>query len=60
MDALEGADALLLVTEWNEFRHPNFEVIRERLKSPLVFDGRNIWNRKQLEGLGFTYFGIGR
>ncbi len=60
MDALEGADALLIVTEWNEFRHPNFELLRERLKSPLVFDGRNIWSRRQLEELGFTYYGIGR
>jgi UDPglucose 6-dehydrogenase len=59
MDALQGADALVLVTEWSEFRRPDFEAVREALKLPVVFDGRNIYRRKTLEGLGFTYYGIG-
>jgi len=59
MDALKGADALLLVTEWNEFRRPDFEAVRDLLKSPVVFDGRNIYSRPVLEKLGFTYYGVG-
>jgi UDPglucose 6-dehydrogenase len=56
---LEGADGLLLVTEWNEYRFPDFERIRDLLRKPTLFDGRNIWNRRLVEGLGFTYYGIG-
>jgi UDPglucose 6-dehydrogenase len=56
---LEGADGLLLVTEWNEYRFPDFERIRSLLRKPILFDGRNIWNRALVEGLGFTYHGIG-
>ncbi len=59
MEALDGADALLLVTEWNEFRRPDFDEVKARLKSPVVFDGRNIYRRKTLEEHGFKYFGIG-
>ena len=59
MDALDDADALILVTEWNEFRRPDFDDVKDRLKTPVVFDGRNIYTRKTLEGLGFTYYGIG-
>jgi len=59
MDALRGADALILVTEWNEFRRPDFEAMKRLLKHPVVFDGRNIYSRKTLESLGFTYYGIG-
>ena len=59
-DALEGADGLILVTEWNEFRHPDFELMKQLLKRPVIFDGRNIYKRKKLEEKGFTYFGIGR
>jgi UDPglucose 6-dehydrogenase len=59
MDALPGADALVLVTEWNEFRRPDFDAIKEKLRTPVVFDGRNIYRRKTLEGMGFTYYGIG-
>ena len=58
--AAEGADALVLVTEWNEFRHPDFSRIRKSLKSPVLFDGRNIYNPAQLVKEGFTYYGIGR
>jgi UDPglucose 6-dehydrogenase len=58
-DALNGADALILVTEWNEFRRPNFALIKERLKQPVIFDGRNVYDRKTLESQGFEYHGIG-
>ena len=58
-DALNGADALLLVTEWNEYRFPDFERIRGLLRKPILFDGRNIWSRPLTETLGFTYRGIG-
>jgi UDPglucose 6-dehydrogenase len=56
---LDGADGLLLVTEWNEYRFPDFERIRGLLRKPMLFDGRNIWNRPLVESLGFTYHGIG-
>ena len=59
-DALEGADALAIVTEWHEFRRPDFGRIKELLREPVVFDGRNIWDPKELRDLGFTYYGIGR
>jgi UDPglucose 6-dehydrogenase len=59
-DALAGADALAIVTEWNEFREPDFEKMRSLLKSPVVFDGRNIYTPEQMRALGFTYFSIGR
>jgi UDPglucose 6-dehydrogenase len=59
-DALAGADALAIVTEWNEFREPDFEKMRAMLKSPVVFDGRNIYSPEQMRALGFTYFSIGR
>jgi UDPglucose 6-dehydrogenase len=58
--AADGADALLLVTEWNEFRHPDFARIKASLRQPVIFDGRNLYNRTQLRDLGFTYYGIGR
>jgi UDPglucose 6-dehydrogenase len=58
-DALEGADALLLVTEWSEFRNPDFNLMKERLKQPVVFDGRNIFPKAELARLGFAYYPIG-
>jgi UDPglucose 6-dehydrogenase len=58
-DAVAGADALVVVTEWNEYRRPNFDVIRKRMRGSLVIDGRNLWPRHVLEGLGFTYEGVG-
>jgi UDPglucose 6-dehydrogenase len=58
--ALEGADGLALVTEWNEFRTPDFDKIKTMLKSPVVFDGRNLWKPDSLRKRGFTYYGIGR
>jgi UDPglucose 6-dehydrogenase len=59
-DALKGADALVIVTEWNEFREPDFARIQKMLKNPVVFDGRNIYNPEQMRSLGFTYYSIGR
>ncbi len=59
-DALEGADALAVVTEWNTFREPDFDRMRGLLKSPVVFDGRNVYSPEQMRALGFTYFSIGR
>lgn len=60
MAALEGADALLIVTEWKEFRSPDFEVIRETLRSPVIFDGRNMYDPAGMRRAGIEYFGIGR
>ncbi|HGY90013.1 MAG TPA: UDP-glucose/GDP-mannose dehydrogenase family protein [Planctomycetes bacterium] len=59
MQAVDGADALILVTEWNEYRQPDFPTIAAKLGDRVIFDGRNIWDRKTLEGMGFTYYGIG-
>jgi UDPglucose 6-dehydrogenase len=58
--ALTGADALVLVTEWNEFREPDFERMKKLMKAPVVFDGRNIFKPETLRGQGFSYFSIGR
>ncbi len=60
MAALDGCDALLIVTEWKEFRSPDFAAIRERLKQPLVFDGRNLYDPEMLADAGIEYFSIGR
>ena len=59
LDAVQGAHGLVLITEWNEFRNPDFDEVKRRLASPVVFDGRNIYSRRTLERLGFTYHGIG-
>ncbi|MDQ7032521.1 MAG: UDP-glucose/GDP-mannose dehydrogenase family protein [Desulfonauticus sp.] len=58
--ALEGADALAIVTEWNQFRNPDFSLIKEKLTAPLIFDGRNLYNPSLLGQMGFAYFSIGR
>lgn len=59
-EALEGADALLLITEWHQFRHPNFEEIKRRLRKKVIFDGRNQYDPQKIREMGFTYFAIGR
>ncbi len=59
-EALKGADALILVTEWNAFRHPDFKKMKELLKDPVIFDGRNQYSRREMRKLGFDYFGVGR
>ena len=58
--ALDGADALVIMTEWKEFWSPDFERVRAALKSPVVFDGRNIYDPKSVEAAGLAYYGIGR
>jgi UDPglucose 6-dehydrogenase len=58
--ALEGADALAVVTEWREFRSPDFAAIKAKLKTPAIFDGRNLYDPGVLKQLGFEYFAIGR
>jgi UDPglucose 6-dehydrogenase len=59
-DAVKGADALAIVTEWNEFRRPDFARIRSLMRSPIVFDGRNLFAPAQMKQNGFTYYSIGR
>jgi len=59
-DALDNADALLILTEWNEFRNPDFDEIKTRLKSKLIFDGRNIYDPDKMNEMGFSYSSIGR
>ena len=59
-DALKGADALAVVTEWNEFREPDFAKMKSMMKAPVVFDGRNIYSPEHMRALGFSYFSIGR
>jgi UDPglucose 6-dehydrogenase len=58
--ALEGADALAVITEWQEFRSPDFAAIKGKLKTPAIFDGRNLYDPAVLKRLGFEYYPIGR
>jgi UDPglucose 6-dehydrogenase len=60
MAALDNADALVIVTEWKEFRSPDFGTIKAKLKNPLIFDGRNLYDPKVVRALGFEYLAIGR
>ena len=59
-DAAEGADAIALVTEWNEFRFLNLERLRGLMRRPLIFDGRNLYEPERMRRLGFEYYSIGR
>ena len=59
-DALKGADALLIITEWNEFRKPDYQKMKALMKKPIIFDGRNIYDPKEMKEAGFEYYGIGR
>jgi UDPglucose 6-dehydrogenase len=59
-DALLGADALAICTEWKQFIHPDFEEMRRLMRRPVVFDGRNIYNPRRMREAGFTYYSIGR
>jgi UDPglucose 6-dehydrogenase len=59
-DALKGADALAVITEWHEFREPDFAKMRQLLRNPLIFDGRNIYEPEKMKAEGFTYHSIGR
>ena len=60
LDAVAGADALVVVTEWKEFRSPDFDALKSQLRTPLVFDGRNLYDPAQVHAAGLEYFGIGR
>ena len=59
-DALQEADAMIVVTEWQEFKVPKFTYIEKALKEKVIFDGRNIYSPEQMEEFGYTYYGIGR
>ncbi|MEX1276739.1 MAG: UDP binding domain-containing protein, partial [Bacteroidota bacterium] len=59
-EALKGAEAWMVVTEWNEFRRPDFDRILKLMKQPVLFDGRNIYDAKEMRDRGFSYYGIGR
>ena len=58
--AVQGADALAIVTEWQEFRSPDFDAIKAALSSPVIFDGRNLYDPQLMKRFGLTYYGIGR
>ena len=60
MDCIPEADALFIVTEWRLFHHPDFALLSAQLKEPVIFDGRNLYDPKQMRSLGFSYFGVGR
>jgi UDPglucose 6-dehydrogenase len=60
MAATEGADALVIVTEWQDFQNPDFDLLKRSLKSPVIFDGRNLYKPSEVAALGFTYHSIGR
>jgi UDPglucose 6-dehydrogenase len=59
-EACENADALLIATEWNSFREPDWKALKQTLKNPIVFDGRNIYSPEAVREQGFTYYSIGR
>ena len=60
MEALDGAAALVICTEWSEFRMPDLDEVKQRMVDPVVFDGRNIFDPDQMAGLGFIYYSVGR
>ena len=60
LEALQGADALVICTEWNEFRHPNVQRMKELMKGSVIFDGRNVYEPQAIRNDGFTYFCMGR
>ena len=60
MDALEGADALLILTEWKNFHNPDFEAMKASMRHANIFDGRNLYNPEALQELGIAYQGVGR
>ena len=60
LDVLNDADAVAIMTEWGEFRTPDFAEMKSRMKQAVIFDGRNIFNGEQMHAAGFTYYSIGR
>jgi len=59
-DCADGADVLALVTEWHQYRRPDFDRLKRAMRSPVIFDGRNIWDPNEMRAQGFAYQGIGR
>ncbi|MFT5480881.1 MAG: UDPglucose 6-dehydrogenase, partial [Bacteroidia bacterium] len=59
-DAVQNADALIIATEWSEFRNPNFARVTEGLRNKLIFDGRNVFSLEKMEEMGYTYCSVGR
>ena len=59
-EALKSVDALVIITEWNEFREPDFGRMAKLMRSPVIFDGRNLFSVEQMRALGFEYFSMGR
>jgi UDPglucose 6-dehydrogenase len=59
-EALVGADALAIVTEWQEFRSPDFDFIKRALRTPVIFDGRNLYDPLHMARVGFSYYAVGR
>jgi UDPglucose 6-dehydrogenase len=59
-EALVGADALVIVTDWNEYRHPDFERVKSTLRRPVIVDGRNLYEVEKMRNLGVRYHSIGR
>ena len=60
MEALPGADALAIMTEWKQFLQPDFDLMRRLMRSPVIVDGRNVYSKSQMKAAGFTYYSIGR
>jgi UDPglucose 6-dehydrogenase len=60
LEALHGVDALAICTEWGDFRNPEFDEMKRRMKAPLIFDGRNLYEPENMRAYGFTYYSIGR
>jgi UDPglucose 6-dehydrogenase len=60
MEAIEAADALAIMTEWGDFQRPNFKEMFARMRSPVIFDGRNLYEPSNMQRLGFVYYSIGR
>lgn len=59
-ESLKGADALVIATEWNDFRRPDFDRMKSLMRQPVIFDGRNIYDPRVMGERGFVYYGIGR
>ncbi|MDL2275437.1 hypothetical protein LJC22_04860 [Desulfosarcina sp. OttesenSCG-928-G10] len=60
VESVDGADALAIVTDWNQFRNPGFGRIKKMLTAPVVFDGRNLFSRELMKEMGFSYISVGR
>ena len=60
MEALAGADALCIMTEWNDYKRPDWDETKRLLRSPVIFDGRNLYEPERMQARGFTYYSVGR